>query len=62
MPRPELALADFALRDEVWRLLGQIEVVKNGRICRIDLQAGIPRRVVLEGKASDVRVWLRAAN
>ena len=61
-PRPELELSDFALRDEVCRLFSQIEALKNGRISRIEVHAGLPRRIVLEGKASDIRSWLWTAS
>jgi len=49
-PRPELALADFDLRDDVRRLMTRLDNVKNGMIQRIEVQAGLPRRVVLESR------------
>lgn len=47
-PRPELALADFELRDDVRRLMARLDAAKNGMIQRIEVLAGLPRRVVLE--------------
>jgi hypothetical protein len=44
-PRPELQLADFDLRDDVRRLMAQLDEGRNGFIERIEVQAGMPRRV-----------------
>ena len=52
-PRPELQLADFELRDEVCRLMARLDSVKNGTIQRIEVLAGLPRRVVVEARAQD---------
>ena len=49
-PRPELALTDFALRDDVRRLMTRLDDLKNGTIQCIDVRAGIPREVVLESR------------
>ena len=46
--RAETDLADFVLRDEVRRLLDQIDAMAAGRIQRIEVHAGIPRRVLIE--------------
>jgi hypothetical protein len=46
-PRPELGLADFELCDDVRRLMARLDHVKNCMIQRIEVQAGLPRRVVL---------------
>lgn len=54
-PRPELALADFALRDEVRRLMARLDDAKNGMIQRIEVRAGLPRRVVLESRLTGRR-------
>lgn len=50
LPRAEIGLDDFGLRDEVNRLLSQIERLRDGVITRIDIRAGIPFRVVLQTK------------
>jgi hypothetical protein len=46
--RGETALADFALCDEVKRLLFRLDEIGNGRIDQIEVRAGIPRRVRFE--------------
>lgn len=53
VPRPELELADFELRAEVCRLMGRLDQLKNGTIERLEVSAGIPRRVVLESRWKD---------
>jgi hypothetical protein len=47
-PRPELDVADFALCDEVRRFVARLDELKNGRIERIEVRSGLPRRVVIE--------------
>jgi hypothetical protein len=51
--RQESNLADLVLRDEVRRLIAHLQVVENGRIDRIDIRAGIPRRIVIERRVAD---------
>jgi hypothetical protein len=46
--RQEAALADFALRDEVRRLMEHLDELKTGKIERIEVRSGIPRRVIME--------------
>jgi hypothetical protein len=46
-PRPELSLADFAVSDEVFRLISLLEEIKCGTVRRVEVRAGIPRRMVL---------------
>jgi hypothetical protein len=46
--RPESELADFALPEEVCRLVAQIEAMGTGCIQRIEVRAGVPRRVLIE--------------
>jgi hypothetical protein len=46
--RPELNLADFDLCEEVCRLLDRLDQIENGRIQRIEVRAGIPRRILIE--------------
>ncbi len=43
--RPELMLADFVLCSEVRRIMNQLNRLKNGTIERIEIHAGIPRRL-----------------
>jgi hypothetical protein len=51
--RPESELADFALCDEVCRLLDRLDQMQTGRIQRIEVRAGIPRRVLIEAKLTE---------
>src|SRR5260370_9529065 len=46
-PRPEGALVDFEVAGEVRRLLLRLDEVKDGRIDKIEVRGGLPRRVVL---------------
>jgi hypothetical protein len=48
--RTELDLTDFVLRDEVCRLMAQFDRLNNARIERIEVRAGIPRRVLFESR------------
>jgi len=49
-PRPELQLVDFELNAEVLRLISRLDELKNGTIQRLEVRAGVPRRLVLEIK------------
>lgn len=51
--RQEANLPDFALRDEVRRLMARLDQLKNGRIERIEIRSGIPRRVVIERRLTE---------
>lgn len=46
--RPELELPDFELCHEVRRLLRRIDGIKNGKVARLEIRGGVPRRVVFE--------------
>lgn len=48
--RAESELTDFTLRDEVCQLLDRIGGMENGCVQRIEVRAGIPRRVLIEAK------------
>jgi hypothetical protein len=48
--RPELALADFVVSDEVLRLMRQLDELEFGTVRRVEVRAGIPRRIVLESQ------------
>lgn len=54
-PRPERDLTDFVLRDEVRRLMARLDEIENGCIQRIEVRAGIPRRLIVEAQALEVR-------
>ena len=47
-PRPELALADFVVSNEILRLMGHLNEIKLGTIRRIEVRGGLPRRILLE--------------
>lgn len=47
-PRPEAAKADFALKAEVIDLFVHLEAVGDGVITRIEIQHGLPFRMVVE--------------
>jgi hypothetical protein len=51
--RPESKLADFALCDELCRLLDRFDQMENGRIERIEVRAGIPRRILIEARVTE---------
>src|SRR5260370_40596717 len=52
--RSEVGLADFALPDEICRLMARLDEIQNGVIEKIEVRAGIPRRVVFSSPPSAV--------
>lgn len=48
--RRELNLDDFALNEEVLRLMSRLDELKSGTIQRLEVRAGIPRRLVFESQ------------
>jgi len=46
--RPEFILADFVLSAEVLRLMDLLDEIDCGTFRRIEVRAGIPRRILLE--------------
>ena len=46
-PRPEMELDDFEVAGEVSRLLVRLDAMKDGRIDKIEVRGGLPRRVVM---------------
>src|ERR1035438_5114935 len=54
-PRPELALTDFVVSDEVIRLMGLLDEMDCGTVRRVEVHAGIPRRMVRESQAVGAR-------
>jgi hypothetical protein len=54
-PRPELALADFVVSDEVYRLMRLLDEMKCGTIRRVEVHAGVPRRMLIESQALGIR-------
>jgi len=55
LPRAEVDLPDFELCKEVRRLIGQLHELTTGIIERIEVRAGIPRRIVFRGSLTKVR-------
>jgi hypothetical protein len=51
--RAESELPDFTLRDEVCRLLDRTDGMESGCVQRIEVRAGIPRRVLIEAKITE---------
>lgn len=52
-PRPEAELADFELPVELCRLMARLDEIRNGKIERIEVRGGLPRRVVFESRLSE---------
>ena len=50
--REETDLADFRLPPEIDRLMATFDDIGSGKIIRIEIRAGIPRRVVFEQRHS----------
>ena len=46
-PRSEAALIDFEIAHEVRRLLVRLDEMQDGRIDKIEIRGGLPRRIVL---------------
>jgi hypothetical protein len=59
-PRSESELPDFKLSSQIQRLMRRLDQLKDGRIERIEVREGIPRRLVLTSRLVD-RVALDAA-
>ena len=47
VPRPELELTDFTLPEEICRLVMHLNAICDGKIDRIEVRAGIARRLIL---------------
>jgi len=52
--RWEVGLDDFALSEEVRRLVVRLGRVSTGRIQRIEIRAGLPRRILIEAQLNEV--------
>jgi hypothetical protein len=51
-PRSEVELRDFELCSELRRLMGRIDAIKEGKVARLEIRGGIPRRVIFESTIS----------
>lgn len=58
--RPEFALVDFILCDQVCRLLRLLDRMDSGAIRRIEVRAGIPRRMLVEQGATPLQKLFKA--
>ena len=47
-PRRESLLADFNLCNEICRLFAEFDRLENARISRVEVRAGLPRRILFE--------------
>jgi len=55
--RDELELEDFILCEEVRRLIALFDKVQNATVSKIEVRAGIPRKISLEHHFSDKKIW-----
>ena len=53
--RPEIRLDDFKLSQEWRRLLTRFDAIQNGKINRLEVRSGIPRRVIIESAVPEAR-------
>jgi len=53
-PRAETELADFVLREEILRLMDRIDAVGTGRIEKIEVRGGLPKRVLIRASLREV--------
>jgi hypothetical protein len=51
-PRREAGLSDFVLGAELVRLMLLLDKIEEGKISKIEIRAGLPRRVVVERSVS----------
>jgi hypothetical protein len=51
-PRPEITLADFVVSAEVGRLMSLLDEMGCGTIRRVEVQGGIPRRMIVESRVT----------
>jgi len=52
-PRSEAALNDFAFSAELVRLMSLFDRIEDGKIAKIEIRAGIPRRITVERLVSE---------
>jgi hypothetical protein len=55
-PRGELAAADFTLCTEARRLMSVLDSIQNGKISKIEVRAGVPRRLVVESRLAETEL------
>jgi hypothetical protein len=47
-PRPEVELRDFELCGELRRLMSRIDGIRDGKVARLEIRGGVPRRAIFE--------------
>src|ERR1051326_1075941 len=47
-PRREIDLPDFELCAELRRLMSRIDGIRHGKVARLEIRGGIPRRLIIE--------------
>jgi len=57
IPRPEMGLTDFTLTAEFCRLMDKLDALKHGIIERIEVRAGLPRRMLFRSKLNGEEGW-----
>jgi hypothetical protein len=57
--RVEADLADIRLPKEIGRLMSTLDEIGNGKITRIEVRAGLPRRIIIERRISELHLGLR---
>ena len=53
-PRDEFASADFLLGAETIRLMALLDQIINGKVSKLEVRAGIPRRIIFEHRISEL--------
>ena len=53
--RPEFDLTDFVLRNEFCRLMNRLDELRNGIVERVEVHAGVPRRILLHVSAARIK-------
>jgi hypothetical protein len=53
-PRAEKELADFILCEEILRLMDRFDEVGTGHIQKIEVRAGLPKRVLIQATLREV--------
>jgi hypothetical protein len=49
-PREEISSADFVLSAEIMRMMALLDKIENGKISKIEVRAGLPRRATFEDR------------
>jgi hypothetical protein len=52
--RPEAAESDFVLCAEIVRLMALLDKIQNGKVSKLEIRAGIARRIVWERGPTDL--------